>query len=162
MKSGWGLRYDPSPSSVKARTDVQPWRPSGNLAGHILHNVEIVDPFKDYRSDYSLSDWDGYGAHAIELDTIDAARSLYRFLSNQLRVVSPPHIAPGPDGTIGFEWRFQVGDYIKLFVEVLPRYRLQWYAVRRSDNHFEEQPPVQLERGKETLQAFFKRLIREG
>jgi hypothetical protein len=59
------------------------------------------DEFSDYEH-YALPRWDGYGAEPITSETVQAARS-FRLL---LPMDAPqPDIAPGGDGTIGFEWR---------------------------------------------------------
>jgi hypothetical protein len=62
----------------------------------------MLDQFTVYES-YDVEDWDGYGASSIAQATIDSARRFYWQLPRQ---VANADIAPGSDGTIGFEWRF--------------------------------------------------------
>src|SRR5215813_11462595 len=73
------------------------------------------DPFSDW-DEYKTADWDGFGALAISDETIAAAREFYTMLP----VLTDVEIAPGPDGTIGFEWIFESGLLRKLFVDVGP------------------------------------------
>jgi hypothetical protein len=63
--------------------------------------VTSPDEFTEYE-DYNFSGWDGMTAEAISAETVQAARSFARLLPRELR---PADIAPGADGTIGFEWR---------------------------------------------------------
>jgi hypothetical protein len=62
----------------------------------------VDDRFTEYES-YGAPDWDGYGADPISIDTVRAARAFYHLLSLNN---DQPDIAPGADGTIGFEWRY--------------------------------------------------------
>lgn len=64
--------------------------------------VAPSDAFSEYET-YNCPDWDGYGAQPISQQTVRAARSFSYLLpiSGQR-----PDVAPGADGTIGFEWRF--------------------------------------------------------
>ncbi|MBR0848328.1 hypothetical protein JQ543_11310 [Bradyrhizobium diazoefficiens] len=65
--------------------------------------VSVVDDgFTEYEA-YSEPDWDGYGAKPITIETVRAARSFSRLLPAD---GPQPDVAPGADGTIGFEWRF--------------------------------------------------------
>lgn len=59
------------------------------------------DEFTEFES-YDIPDWDGYGAQPIQTETVEAARAIWRLLP-----MGAPRadIAPGGDGTIGFEWR---------------------------------------------------------
>jgi len=61
----------------------------------------VSDEFDEYEM-YDFPDWDGYGGEPISHDTVQAARSFKRLLPMD---TPPPDIAPGGDGTIGFEWR---------------------------------------------------------
>jgi hypothetical protein len=60
------------------------------------------DQFSEYEA-YNFPGWDGYDAEPITRETVQAARSFKRLLP---RDAIEPDIAPGCDGTIGFEWRF--------------------------------------------------------
>src|SRR2546429_568723 len=53
-------------------------------------------------SEYAIRDWDGDGAEPITSETLDFARRVHSALPRALR---PADIAPGGDGTIGFEWQ---------------------------------------------------------
>jgi hypothetical protein len=67
---------------------------------------------------YDISNWDGYGAMPIVRATIQAARSLRRLLPSNL---PSPDIAPGADGTIGFEWRLgSVPNQTLVLIDVGP------------------------------------------
>lgn len=60
-----------------------------------------ADNFSEYQ-DYNIPNWDGENAHPISTATIETARRFSRLLP---RDTPAPDIAPGADGTIGFEWR---------------------------------------------------------
>jgi hypothetical protein len=59
------------------------------------------DDFSEYEA-LDERGWDGYDAEPITAETVIAAR---RFNDRWPRSVRSPDIAPGSDGTIGFEWR---------------------------------------------------------
>lgn len=63
--------------------------------------ANTVDEFTEY-DEYDCPDWDGYGAAPITKETVQAARAFQRLLPMD---APQPDIAPGGDGTIGFEWR---------------------------------------------------------
>jgi hypothetical protein len=65
----------------------------------------MPDRFTDYES-YDVNDWDGYGALPISRETVESAR---RFVLQIPRRFGSVDIAPGSDGTIGFEWGFGAG-----------------------------------------------------
>lgn len=76
-----------------------------------------LDEFSQYEA-YNVSDWDGYGAESISSETIQTAR---RFKNLWRRQVPMADIAPGADGTIGFEWRSGLPtDRTVTFIEVGP------------------------------------------
>ena len=75
------------------------------------------DEFSSFES-YDINDWDGYGAKPITADTVKAARS-FRHLFDQ--DIPPADIAPGADGTIGFEWRLGAPDKLtRILIDVGP------------------------------------------
>ena len=81
----------------------------------------IMDEFSQYDL-YNLllhaPDWDGFGAEPISSETIRAAR---RFKSLWPRHIPIADIAPGADGTIGFEWRSGLpSDRTVVLIEVGP------------------------------------------
>jgi hypothetical protein len=76
-----------------------------------------ISALLDGYQEYAVSGWDGYNARAILPETLAAARSLVALLPQS---VSRPSVAPGADGTIGFEWRYQSGHLRKLFIDVGP------------------------------------------
>jgi hypothetical protein len=71
-----------------------------NFAG--FGRYEPTDEFAEYEQ-YNISGWDGYDAAPISKETVSIARRFNKLLPVN---VSRPDIAPGADGTIGFEWRF--------------------------------------------------------
>jgi hypothetical protein len=74
------------------------------------------DPLRGYER-YSVPNWDGYDAEPISAETISAARSFLKMLPTRL---GSPDIAPGSDGTIGFEWIFEDQKTRKLFIDIGP------------------------------------------
>ncbi len=68
--------------------------------------IEFADEFSDYEQ-YIVPGWDGYDAVPISKTTVSAARIFSNLLP---RDVPRPDIAPGADGTIGFEWRLGTPD----------------------------------------------------
>ncbi|MGV7215909.1 hypothetical protein [Bradyrhizobium sp. UFLA05-112] len=75
-------------------------------SGRYLPHANVEDEFTEYEG-YDQPDWDGYGAEPISRETVRAARSFSRLLPPS---VLKPDVAPGADGTIGFEWRFGFGS----------------------------------------------------
>lgn len=79
--------------------------------------VSLHDEFSEYEA-YDVEDWDGYGAAPISIVTVNAARSFKRMLPRDTPL---PDIAPGGDGTVGFEWRFgPPGEHCFVLVDVGP------------------------------------------
>lgn len=75
------------------------------------------DNFTEFES-YHIPDWDGDGAQPIARDTVEAARRFNQWLPRRL---SPADVAPGADGTIGFEWRYGTdGARTFIIVEIGP------------------------------------------
>jgi hypothetical protein len=75
------------------------------------------DEFSSFES-YDIDDWDGYGAKPITADTVKAARSFRNMFD---RDIPQADIAPGADGTIGFEWRLGVSDKsTRILIDVGP------------------------------------------
>lgn len=79
--------------------------------------VAVRDPLAGYER-YVDPNWDCYGAEPILAETVEAARQLLDMLPGTL---GEPHISPGSDGTIGFEWVLMHGPLRKLFIDVGPR-----------------------------------------
>jgi hypothetical protein len=112
-----------SGSSVSIALTPKPLGTSGSYS----EPAPIVDEFSDY-SGYETADWDGYGADPITPATVAAARSLQRLLDREIPAAD---IAPGADGTIGFEWRSgSSGSRTRIVFEVGPSERL---VVRQID-----------------------------
>ncbi|WP_154073519.1 hypothetical protein [Bradyrhizobium erythrophlei] len=87
------------------------------------------DEFTSFES-YDIEDWDGYGAQPITADTVRAARSFKRLFDQN---TPPADIAPGADGTIGFEWRLGVsGAPVRILIDVGPGGRV--FARRIDEN----------------------------
>jgi hypothetical protein len=82
---------------------VYPWLAS-NAAGVVTYKSppRRSDRFTDYEF-YDVDDWDGYGALPISRETVESARRFFLQIPRRFDYVD---IAPGSDGTIGFEWRF--------------------------------------------------------
>lgn len=59
-----------------------------------------VKPIAGYEA-YDCENWDGYGAKPITPETLALARRLLELMPD---TAGWPHIAPGGDGSIGFEW----------------------------------------------------------
>ena len=78
--------------------------------------VSVADPLAGYER-YAEADWDCYGAEPISPETVEAARQLLEMLPDTL---GKPHISPGSDGTIGFEWVFTDGPLRKLYIDAGP------------------------------------------
>jgi hypothetical protein len=75
------------------------------------------DRFTEYEA-YSVDDWDGYGAQPILSTTVALARSFFDRLP---RGHLDPDVAPGGDGSIGFEWVIHCGrEQQMLYVDVRP------------------------------------------
>jgi hypothetical protein len=92
---------------------------------HEPSELTTNDEFSEFEL-YDISDWDGYGADPITASTIATARSFYRMLP---RILPPPDIAPGADGTIGFEWRLGSKETYKLFfVDIGPGEYIAGYS----------------------------------
>jgi hypothetical protein len=75
--------------------------PQGVGASRYPSTTPAADEFSEYEL-YHISDWDGYGAQPITSETVQTARSFKLLLPMD---APQPDIAPGGDGTIGFEWR---------------------------------------------------------
>src|SRR5215204_2402955 len=103
-------------------------------ASLISHIRDPLDGFNDYAN----PNWDGFGADPIADETVASARRFHQFAATFARG-SEPNIAPGSDGTVGFEWRSQGSAIRKLFVEIRPDGTLRAYWVRQS-GAIERQP----------------------
>ncbi len=78
----------------------------------------VPDRFTDYEL-YDVDDWDGYGALPISRETVESARRFFLQIPRRFDYVD---IAPGPDGTVGFEWRFGTGINLSfILIDVGPR-----------------------------------------
>lgn len=75
------------------------------------------DEFTEYEG-YNIAGWDGFDAQAISGETVQESRNFVLLLPRDLRSAD---IAPGADGTIGFEWRTGSGDQrIVMIIDVGP------------------------------------------
>jgi hypothetical protein len=109
-----GVRYRASISGARAFINqiLAPPRPStASTFGVYRISTPHLDRFTEYEA-YN-ENWDGFGAEPITRETVDAARQLWHSLPRDLRA---PDVAPGADGTIGFEWREGAPDNRKIFV----------------------------------------------
>jgi len=90
--------------SSTGESGVRPWHTSHVSAATGSSNYRISSPpdrFTEFET-YHTPNWDGDDAEPITSDTLAAAR---RFNQRLPRELPPADIAPGADGTIGFEWR---------------------------------------------------------
>jgi len=83
--------------------------------------------------------WDGENARALSKEVVRIARLIDGRVYALYRKIQP-HISPGIDGTIGFEFHNQVGTIRKLFIEARPDGTARAYFVT-VDNEFEKFPP---------------------
>jgi hypothetical protein len=125
----------PRYSSASRPAVISPSTVAADSTGRYTPAVQGPDEFSEYEL-YDIPDWDGYGADPISAETVNAARRLYRLLP---RSAGRPDIAPGSDGTIGFEWRSgAVSDRTITFIEVGPGNRIRasrYYAGRSVLRH---------------------------
>jgi hypothetical protein len=114
-----------------------------------------LDQFSEFEM-YDIDDWDGYGAKPITRETVVTARRFRRLLP---RYAGTPDIAPGADGTIGFEWRSGPDtDRTILIVDVGPGDTIK--AVRiRAGRTVESWPSKPLE---SSVFAFMSALFRSN
>jgi hypothetical protein len=86
--------------------------------GVFHHTLPLApDRFTDYEL-YDVDDWDGYGALPISRETVENARRFFLQIPQRFDYVD---IAPGSDGTIGFEWRFGTGLHLSfVLIDVGP------------------------------------------
>jgi hypothetical protein len=94
------------------------------------------DPLEGFAA-YRQANWDGFDAEAITSKTLEAARRIIDMLPPPF---GTPDIAPGADGTIGFEWLPEDRPFVKLYIDVGPGriWRAYW---RRRDGQRGELPP---------------------
>ena len=107
-------------------------------ADNISHRQH--DPLEGFDVDYSEPGWDGDGAEPILPETVASARRFHAFLSTVERNLPLPNIAPGADGTIGFEWRSKSSSIKKIFVEIRARNLMRAYWIRSGTSTIERQP----------------------
>jgi hypothetical protein len=95
--------YPVSTTSLRVRARPDQLRPLARAVGASRYSstAPVPDEFSGYEL-YKVPDWDGYGAEPITSETVQAARSFKLLLPMD---APQPDIAPGGDGTIGFEWR---------------------------------------------------------
>ncbi|BBC00116.1 hypothetical protein [Bradyrhizobium elkanii] len=91
--------------------------------------TKASDPFEGFDL-YAQPNWDGFDALPVLPETVATAKDLYRFIEPELRDLKRPNIAPGSDGTIGFEWHYRGAEIKKLFIEVQPGRQVRAYWVR--------------------------------
>lgn len=72
----------------------------------------------DFLVDYSAPDWDGDGAQPITPVTLEMARAVVRVLPR----LADGDIAPGADGSIGFE--LKLDDRFGLWLDIGPANRI--------------------------------------
>ena len=83
----------------------------------LLSKARAKNCLSTYTQKYSMQNWDGYNADPINQATIDAAELI---LANLPSAFGSPDIAPGADGSIGFEWIIEAGPLRKLYIDIGP------------------------------------------
>ena len=82
--------------------------------GRARYERPTPDQFTPYEV-YDFPGWDGDDAAPISREVVDSARRLHAQLP---RDIPPAEVAPGPDGTLGFEWNM-LGP-VRVVVEIGP------------------------------------------
>jgi hypothetical protein len=111
--------------------------------------------FADF-SNYGKANWDGEGALPITPITVFAARIILVMLPTKF---GNPHIAPGADGTIGFEWIQKAGTFVKLYIDIGPGF--YWSAYwRKRNGQIGKRPriPIKIPDMHDALLDIFKQL----
>ena len=101
MSLAYDFYYGPITSSGSGPRTIKKNNTMRAISSGSYPAVAPSDLFSEYEA-YNCADWDGYGAQPISPEIVRAARAF-----NFLLPISGqrPDIAPGADGTIGFEWR---------------------------------------------------------
>jgi hypothetical protein len=96
------------------------------------------DPLAGF-SAYNQANWDGFDAEPITKQTVAAAR---RLIGNLPHTYGAADIAPGADGTIGFEWHPEPGPLKKLYIDVGPGavWRAYWQRKNGESGHVAKKP----------------------
>jgi hypothetical protein len=142
---------EPVSSGSNMRLGVT-FKPLGTT-GNYIDPALIVDEFSEY-VDYAVPDWDGYGANPITTETVAAARALKRLFISE---VPPADIAPGADGTIGFEWRSgSATARTRIIFEVGPGDRLIARQIDPSGSEQAYPPTTVTSGGRAIVSQFFK------
>lgn len=132
MSEAYGLRDDQV--SASGGVYFEDWARPASTAERGGYEAASVTPdqFSPYE-DYDFAGWDGDEAEPILAATVRAAR----YFNNSLpRDVTRPDVAPGVDGTIGFEWRLGRGESrVSIFVEVAAGNRIR--AQRKCNDRVE-------------------------
>jgi len=68
--------------------------------GTQYHQIQLA--LTDLARQASSSNWDGYGASAVNEHALGFAKRIARFLPLTL---SPPEVSVDPDGEVAFDWR---------------------------------------------------------
>jgi hypothetical protein len=128
---------------------------TGTVRVVVKRNPDVFDAMLASCQD---AGWDGDDAVPITEATVRVARRIHDHLLSYNRVLKP-HIAPGADGTIGFELHTLGGAIRKVFIEARPDECVRAYWVS-SDNRFEKIAPtganLALDRLSNVLWAFAK------
>jgi hypothetical protein len=95
------------------------------LAG--AHHILLDDPLSSFTA-YNNPNWDGFDAEPITSETVAVARRLASLIP---AAYGEADIAPGADGTIGFEWHPETGPIRKLYIDIGPGTRWSAYWQRR-------------------------------
>lgn len=106
-----GLPVATESNSIRVSADLWPVPHAAGVVTYISP-PRRPDRFTDYEF-YDVDDWDGYGALPVSRETVESARRFFLQIPHQFDHVD---IAPGSDGTIGFEWRLVTGSFVLIDV----------------------------------------------
>jgi hypothetical protein len=123
---------------------------SGLVVADLLPD-DPLDSFAAYRN----RNWDGFDAEPITSETVAVARRLASLIPP---VFGEADIAPGADGTIGFEWHPETGPIRKLYIDIGPgtQWRAYWEHRSGASNRVPDQRVDTQYRA--TIKSFFEGL----
>lgn len=118
------------------------------------------DEFEEMMEQCSQPNWDGYDAEPLKRSTVNVARQIKGHLLTYNRRFYP-HIAPGGDGTIGFEFYSVDGPIRDLFIEARPDNSIRAYWIDAL-GEMEHLPPTEPHTALENLRDTLRKFSEEG
>src|SRR6266853_4802012 len=108
MSLAYNFDYDPqekkySPVSGTISFDYRQYGTTSTAFSGSVAATVTKDKFSEFEL-YDVPNWDGYNANPITAVTVSTARQFQSLLDRSH--AAHAEIAPGGDGTIGFEWQF--------------------------------------------------------